>query len=116
MNLEDVTIRIRPRSKWEGADLGVLMVKAWWKPMLGAWLVITLPVYVMLLLVFSNLSIGMIVFWWLKPIFERSHLFVISQALFGNTPTVKQTIRSFWSVAKIQWFMSLSFRRISLTR
>ena len=116
MNLEDVTIRIRPRTKWEGADLGVLIVNAWWKPMLGAWLIITLPVFALLLLVSPNLNFGMIVFWWLKPIFERAHLYVISHALFGNTPTVKETVKDFWSVAKIQWFMSLSFRRFSLTR
>ncbi|MFC1664495.1 DUF4129 domain-containing protein [Pseudomonadota bacterium] len=116
MKLEDVTIRIRPRNKWEGADLGLLMVNAWWRPMLGAWIIITLPVFVVLLLVISDPGIAMLVFWWLKPVFERSHLYVLSHALFGNTPTVKQILRSFWSVAKIQWLMSLSLRRFSLTR
>jgi hypothetical protein len=32
-------------------------------------------------------------FWWLKPAFERLPLYILSKALFGETPTLKEALQ-----------------------
>ena len=43
MDLEQVSAEIRPRTYGEAVDLGFHMVRAWWKPVFGAWMAVVLP-------------------------------------------------------------------------
>ena len=51
MKLDQVTLEIRPRSAWEAVDLGLLMAKRWWLPMMKIWLLVSFPVFVFTLLI-----------------------------------------------------------------
>ncbi|MBL4819061.1 MAG: hypothetical protein JKY15_07550 [Deltaproteobacteria bacterium] len=117
MDLEKVTARIRPRRGWEAIDLGITLVQHHAKTLYKVWFAISLPIFV-LLVVLLNTSPWLMIFsfWWLLPILERPLLYLLSRELFGEGLTARQCIKSFYSVGKIQWFASLTWRRISFTR
>lgn len=117
MDLEKVTARIRPRKGWEAVDLGVTLVQNHAKTLYKTWFAITLPIFLILSTVFyQSLPLILFLFWWLKPIMERPLLHFLSRELFGESLTTKDCVKAFYSVAKIQWFASLTWRRLSFTR
>jgi hypothetical protein len=108
---------VRPRSPWEAVDLGILLVRAWWRPIMTSWFAVTFPFFLLLNLVFYRHPIVAIsIFWWLKPLWERPILHIISRGLFGEVPTLRQTLRNFAKEAGRQLFASLLWRRFSPTR
>src|SRR3546814_11541948 len=54
--------------------------------------------------------------WWLKPLFDRIPLFVLSRAVFGETPTTRQTLAAqrCWGWRAMRGH--LLWRRISVVR
>ena len=58
----------------------------------------------------------MLLFWWLKPLYERLPLHILSRALLGATPTLKQAFQALPGLLKPQLLASLTWRRLSLTR
>ena len=117
MNLNQVTIEIRPRSAWEAIDLGLLMAKRWWLPMIKVWLLVSLPIFIITLFTperwvwWSALSL-----WWIKPLLERPLLHILSHAVFNDLPSTRSTFKLFPALARKQWFASLTWRRFSPTR
>ncbi|MBA1379157.1 DUF4129 domain-containing protein [Pseudomonas brassicacearum] len=117
MRLSDVTVTIRPRTTWEAMDLGVLMAQQHRRLLMTSWAIVTLPVYALLsLLLWDSPSLVVFVFWWLKPAFDRLPLYIVSKALFGETPTLKQALRQWPALLKPQLLASLTWRRLSLSR
>ncbi|WP_434560347.1 DUF4129 domain-containing protein [Pseudomonas sp. R1-6] len=117
MRLSDVTVAIRPRTTWEAMDLGVLMTQQHRRLLMASWAIVTLPVYALLtLLLWDSPSLVVFIFWWLKPAFERLPLYILSKALFGETPTLKQALRQWPTLLKPQLLASLTWRRLSLSR
>ncbi|ROM72422.1 DUF4129 domain-containing protein [Pseudomonas brassicacearum] len=117
MRLSDATVVIRPRTTWEAMDLGVLMSQQHRRLLMTSWAIVTLPVYALLtLLLWDSPSLVLLVFWWLKPAFDRLPLYILSKALFGETPTLKQALRQWPALLKPQLFASLTWRRLSLNR
>lgn len=93
MRLDRVTITLRAREPWEAIDLGAAMIRAWWRPVYGAWLALVLPLALALsVLLASRPMIALLVLWWLKPLYDRVVLHVLSQAVFGSPPRVAQTV------------------------
>ncbi|HEX5127178.1 MAG TPA: DUF4129 domain-containing protein [Rhodocyclaceae bacterium] len=104
MNIERLSVSLRPRNAWEAIDLGLRMAMSCAKPLYAAWLAVTLPVVVF---VMATVGLGLgqpawalFIVWWLKPMFDRVALHIVSHAVFGNTPTVCATI-SAWP----QWLL-----------
>jgi hypothetical protein len=117
MRLSDVTVTIRPRTTWEAMDLGVLMAQQHRRLLMTSWAIVTLPVYALLsLLLWDSPSLVVFLFWWLKPAFDRLPLYIVSKALFGETPTLKQALRQWPALLKPQLLASLTWRRLSLSR
>lgn len=89
MDLERVAAVIRPRSPWEAIDLGFGMVRAWWRPLGSAWLATVAPVWCLVFLLFSGKpGLALLILWWLRPLFDRVPLHVVSRCLFGAPPSV----------------------------
>lgn len=87
MDLERVAAVIRPRSPWEAMDLGFGMVRAWWRPVGAVWLATVAPVWCLLFLLLSGKPVfALFLLWWLRPLFDRVPLFVVSRCLFGAPP------------------------------
>lgn len=117
MNLDDLTLEIRPRRPWEAVDLGLHMARRWWWPMTKAWLAVSLPLFLLLnLLPVDWLWLSYLIIWWLKPVLERPLLHILSQAVFGQLPSTTDTLRAFLRLAGRQMFLSLTWRRLSPTR
>lgn len=117
MNLDQVTIEIRPRSAWEAVDLGLLMAKRWWLPMIKIWLLVSLPIFLLTLLIPNTLWwLSGLLLWWLKPVYERPLLHILSHAVFNDLPGTRSTLRLFPALARKQFFASLTWRRLSPNR
>ena len=94
VQLDRLQIVARPRLHWEALDLGVLIARRWYSLLLASWLCLALPIFAALWLVFPEHPIwSMLVVWWLKPVFERIPLRILSTAIFGATPSLKQALR-----------------------
>lgn len=117
MRLSDSSVVIRPRTAWEAMDLGVLMAREHRRLLMGSWALVTLPVFAVLsTLLWKYPSMAMFVFWWFKPAFDRLPLYILSKALFGETPSLKQAVRQWPRLLKGQLLASLTWRRLSLSR
>ena len=97
MRIEDLTVALRPRTAWEAVELGTALVRrhagAVWKP----WLLLSLPVLVLLnalCWLFGEVWLAGLLMWWLKPVFDRIPLYVLSRAVFGHVPPVRETVRA----------------------
>lgn len=119
MKLEALTVALRPRTAWEACELGMALVRrnagAIWKP----WLLVTLPLLVLLNAAgwaLDLLWLSGLLMWWLKPWFDRIPLFVISRAVFGETPTPRQTVRAALRWGPRWWLPYLTWRRFGPAR
>ena len=93
MNLANVTATIRPRTPTEAMDLGVALAREFRWPLLRAWFLVIVPVATIAWLVCTPLWATFVV-WWLKPLYDRVPLFVLSRALFGAVPAFRATARA----------------------
>lgn len=117
MRLSDASVVIRPRTTWEAMDLGVLLSQRHRRLLMTSWAIVTLPIFALLTLLFWNSpSLAVFIFWWLKPAYERLPLYILSKAMFGETPTLKQALRQWPRLLKPQLVASLTWRRLSLSR
>lgn len=117
MRLSDASVAIRPRTAWEAMDLGVLMAREHRLLLMSSWTLVTLPVFALLTaLLWKYPSAAMFLFWWFKPAFDRLPLYILSKALFGETPSLKQAVRQWPRLLNHQLLASLTWRRFSLSR
>lgn len=118
MRLDHVAITLRLREPWEAIDLGAVMLRAWWRPIYAAWFAIVLPLALALHVVFvSSPWIALIVLWWLKPLYDRIVLHVLSQAVFGAAPSVRGTLSSLGTLVKATGLLgALTWRRLDPVR
>ena len=117
MQLTDARVVIRPRSPWEALDLGVLMARQHQRTLMLGWACTSLPVFALLTFALWDCpSVALFIFWWLKPAFERLALAVLSQALFGPAPGLRNALRQWPGLLKRQLLASLLWRRLSLSR
>ena len=117
MRLSDASVVIRPRSAWEAMDLGVLMAREHRLLLMGSWALVTLPVFALLsALLWNYPATAMFLFWWLKPAFDLLPLYILSKALFGETPSLGQAVRQWPRSLNSQLLASLTWRRFSLSR
>jgi hypothetical protein len=119
MRIEQLTVRLRARSDWEAIELGMALVRrhagAIWKP----WLWLTLPVFALLNLGawwIDQFWVAALLMWWLKPVFDRIPLYVMSRAVFGSVPGTRETLRAQagWGLRMLPHL--LSWRRLSPVR
>ena len=117
MRLTDASVAIRPRSAWEALDLGVLLARRHAGLLMASWALLTLPLFALLcLLLWEYPGWAIFAFWWLKPAYERLPLYILSRALFGDTPSLKQAFKALPGLLKPQLLASLTWRRFSPTR
>jgi len=117
MDLSRLGIVARIRTAWEAMDLGFVLARAWWRPLFLSWFIPSFCVFVPLLLLFGESGwIPWFVIWWLKPLFDRGPLYIASRRLFGEPAGTRTVLRQLFSLYKKDWFLWLTFRRLSVTR
>ncbi|HEX2223309.1 MAG TPA: DUF4129 domain-containing protein [Thermoanaerobaculia bacterium] len=88
-----MTAVIRPRRPWEAIDLGFSLVRAWWRPLAASWFLSTFPLWLVLsVALYRWPAWAMVAFWWLKPVWDRVPLLVLSRALFGAVPSRREVL------------------------
>ncbi len=95
MRVDDLGISLRARTAWEATDLGLALVRANAARVFGAWFALTLPAWLLANLLcglLGALTLAPFLMWWLKPVFDRSVLFVISRSVFGQAPGLRETL------------------------
>ncbi|GAB2905060.1 DUF4129 domain-containing protein [Uliginosibacterium flavum] len=121
MELERLSVALRPRTHWEALDLGVRLGIRHARPLYAAWFAVTLPTAAVLCLIFSlwlgDIALAISLMWWLKPAFDRVAVHVISHTVFGETPSVRATLRT---LPNLLWnsrlLAALTWGRFSMTR
>jgi hypothetical protein len=117
MRLTESCVAIRPRNPWEAVDLGVVLAGQHRRLLMTSWAIVTAPVFALLTaLLWDYPTLAILLFWWLKPAFERLPLLILSQALFGETPSLKEALKAWPRALKPQLIASLTWRRLSLSR
>ena len=110
MRLDQMTVALRVRSPWQAMDLGLRMVRAnasaIWRPYFlfagSVFIICNLLAYAT-----DQLWLGWFLIWWLKPVFDRIPLHVLSHVTFGSYPTFRDTLRA---------PLKLTYRRFSFWR
>ncbi|NSL57026.1 DUF4129 domain-containing protein [Uliginosibacterium aquaticum] len=121
MDLERLSVTLRPRNHWEAIDLGVRFALSRARPLYAAWFALTLPVLAVLTLIFAlwlgEISWVLLIMWWLKPVFDRLALHVVSHAVFGEIPSLRQSLRALPGLLRNSRLLAaLTWERFSLTR
>ncbi len=114
MRVDGLAIALRPRPMAEAIDLGVLLVQAHAR---SVWRTYT-PVFVLVVLLAA--ASGKIAAWlpplvlfWFKPWLDRTLLFVMSRAVFGQSTQLSTLWQHRSAVLWGQWFSTLLWRRFS---
>jgi len=115
VELEKLSVQLRPRGGWEALDLGFQMARSWWRPVWGVWCAVYLPAAIVLHAVFwETPAYAIVALWWLKPVFDRFVLHVVSRAVFGTLPTVAEALAAWRDIlqpglaAGLFWVQRLS--------
>ena len=123
MELERISVVLRPRVPREALDLGAAILRANARAVWSAWFAFTVP----FLLVCNVLGVllglpwlGLVLMWWLKPLFDRVPLYVLSRAVFEQAPPWREALRGQrrWSwrstLAGLTWLRVDSHRALRL--
>ena len=118
MDLDRRQAELRARTSFEAIDLGFAMTRRWAPSVWKGWLVGVAPLLVVLWLSSFVLPWMVVAFvaWWLKPLYERVPLFVLSRGLFGATPTTAETLRALPGLFWHRLFMALTVYRFDPAR
>ena len=119
MNLDSVTVALRPRSEWESVDLGARMVRRDAATIYAVWFALTLPLAILATLVIFLTPYGgwaFLVYWWLEPITDGPILHVISRKLFGETTSWTAALRMTPQLARRNWIFLLTPWRAHFAR
>ncbi|HEY4583845.1 MAG TPA: DUF4129 domain-containing protein [Lysobacter sp.] len=119
MRLDAITVALRPRSSWEAVELGTALVRRHARAIWPPWLITTLPAFaaVNALAAWGGLpALAPLVMWWLKPVFDRVPLFVLSRAVFGEVPDMRTTLRGAFRGGGRAMLGYLTWRRLGPAR
>lgn len=112
MNLSDLQIQAQVRTPWQALDLGVLMARRWFRPLWLAWLLPAMLMFLPLSLLFAEDPwIVSLTIWWLKPLFERLPLLLLSRFLFNECSLRGLTWRQLLSTWLFDCIPALLWRR-----
>jgi hypothetical protein len=117
MQIDALALRLRPRRSIEATDLGVRLCQASAGSVYSVYLPVALPLVILALATFEVAPwLPTLLIWWAKPWLDRTILFVLSRAAFGQTTTLAQV----WAAQRDVWwrhlFFTLTVQRLSLWR
>ncbi|HUQ73775.1 MAG TPA: DUF4129 domain-containing protein [Burkholderiales bacterium] len=119
MQPSEIAVELRPRTPWEAIDLGLAMLQRWWQQAYSAHgLVLSLVVVLAVGTAWSleRPWIALAAIWWLKPLYDRVVLHVLSRAVFGELQGVRATLGDAREWLGSGLFMALTFDRFDLAR
>ncbi|MEM6639727.1 MAG: hypothetical protein AAF610_07480 [Pseudomonadota bacterium] len=115
MQLDRLTVALRPRTDWEAIDLGLRLAQRHASILFPIWVMTSVPWALSILLVgitTDHIGLALLVLWVIKPLFERPLLHVLSRVVFGDEPAR----REWWRIALRQPFVAGAFGAITWRR
>ena len=114
MQIDSLVLRMRPRTPLEAADLGVRLCQSVARQVYSCYWGIGLPVAALALSTFELAGwLPALLIWWTKPWLDRTILFVLSRAAFGQYTTLNDV----WNAQRHVWWgqllPTLTTRRLS---
>jgi hypothetical protein len=114
VQVDALAVRLRPRTSTEAADLGVRLCQSAAPAVYRCYLMVALPTVVLSLASFQIADwLPGLLMWWAKPWLDRTILFVLSRAAFGQHTVPadlwREQRRVWWS----QLLFTLTVRRLS---
>lgn len=114
MRVEGLSVQLRARPMTEAADLGVRLVQTHAR---DVWLTCTPVFLVVMVAALSTVELApwapAVIVFWFKPWLDRSVLFVLSRAVFGQRTQFADLWRSRSTVWGEGWWRSFSWSRLS---
>jgi len=114
VRVDSLALQMRPRAPHEAADLGIRLCQASAREVWRCYLVVALPMALLALSLFEVRPwLPILVMWWSKPWLDRTVLYVLSRAAFGQ----RTTIRDLWADQRGVWWrqflLTWTWRRLS---
>lgn len=112
MQVDALAVRLRPRSPMEAADLGVRLCQHALPSVYRCLLPVVIPCAVIVLATYSIADwLPSLLLFWLKPWFDRTILFVLARAAFGQSTRFADV----WAAQRVVWWRGL-WRTLTLQR
>ena len=114
MQIDALVLRMRPRSPFEAADLGARLCQSTAAQVYACYAVVAVPVLALALASYELAGwLPTVLLWWSKPWLDRTILFVLARAAFGQGTT----LRELWEAQRNVWWRQLlptwTWRRLS---
>jgi hypothetical protein len=114
VQVEALAIRLRPRAPLEAADLGVRLCQSAARQIYRCHAVVAVPVIALALATFEFATwLPGILLWWAKPWLDRTILFVLSRAAFGQVTTPSDLWAARQQVWWSRFWLTWTWRRLS---
>jgi hypothetical protein len=85
MQIDAITLTLRPRSMWEGCDLGVRLLHLRMRSVYACYLALAVPTFLICLSTYPLVPwLPAVAIWLAKPWLDHAILFALSRALFGE--------------------------------
>jgi hypothetical protein len=115
MQLDRITIALRPRPARQALDLGFALLHARAATVYKTWLALWLPLAAIAAALTVALpdeaALWILLPWWLKPLLERAPLYVLSRQVFGEDVTWRQAVRAWPGQMGGGWIRMLTWWR-----
>jgi hypothetical protein len=91
----NIAVTLRRRSPWEAIDLGLAMLQRWWRNVYVPHLLAGGAIAALALALAWAAGkpwLALVLIWWLKPVYDRVVLHVLSRAVFGERPGTRAVL------------------------
>jgi hypothetical protein len=114
VRIDALQLHMRPRSPWEAADLGIRLAQSHWRELFACHAVVLLPLTALCVATYEiAVWLPLVLLFFSKPWLDRTLLFVLSRAAFGQ-PT---RLRDLWRAQRQVWWrqfaLTWTWRRLS---
>ena len=114
MRIDTLALRMRPRAPLEAADLGARLCQATARSVYTCYAAAYLPVVAVAIALFPiALWLPIVFLFWAKPWLDRTVVFVLSRAAFGQPTTLGDLWRARREVWWRHWWLTVTWRRLS---
>ena len=101
MRIDSLALQMRPRAPHEAADLGVRLCQSNARAVYRCYLAVAVPVALFALSLFEiSPWLSILAMWWAKPWLDRTVLFVLARAAFGQ----QSTLGDLWREQRDVWW------------
>jgi hypothetical protein len=117
VQVDAFAIRLRPRRPWEAADLGIRLCQREARSVFRCYWAVAIPFAALCMATYEIASwLPALALWWGKPWLDRTILFVLARAGFGQSTSFADLWRAQRTVWWGQLLHTLTLRRLSPRR